>query len=91
MEEVIEQITNGQLEVEVDDIEALQRELERRGTKAYVVRYEDAYSANPFLATLVSLFDAHMAKCATEFALSRGVSVHMLKSRGELYLLLTPV
>jgi len=79
------------LELEVDDIESFKHTLKERGINVHIVKYEDAYNANPFLTTLVSLLDAHMAKCAAEFATSRGVSVHLIKSRGELYLLLIPI
>jgi len=82
---------NCVLELEVDDIYSFKQTLEKHGIKAYVVKYEDAYNANPFLSTIVSLLDAHMAKCAVEFASSRGVSVHLVKSKGELYLLLIPI
>jgi len=79
-----------EFEVEVDDVHELQRQLEVHGVRAYLVKYEDAYS-DPFLGTIASLLDEHMVKCAAEFARARGVELHLVKAKDGLYLLLIPV
>ena len=90
MEEVVRRILDGEVEIEVDDIDALRRELERIGVTIYLVKYEEAYK-NPFLCTIASLLDEHMAKCAVEFARARGASLHLIRAPSGPYLLLIPL
>jgi len=90
MEEVVKRILSGEFEVEVDDIDTLQRELERLGIKAHIVAYNEAYNSS-FLNVITSLLDEHMVKCAVEFARARGVSLHLIRAPSGLYLLLIPL
>jgi len=79
-----------EFEIEVDDAHDLVRQLEMRGIRAQLVKYEDAYS-DPFLSTIASLLDEHMANCAFEFARARGGELRLIKAKDGLYLLLIPI